>query len=387
MIQKTRNTFLNEKETQNRRYILYWMQASQRCEYNHALEYAVRKSNERKKPVIVFFGITDAFPEANERHYRFMLEGLKEVKQDLHRRGIEMVILYESPEEGVLRMAAEADLVVVDRGYLRIQREWRKSAARRLDCPLIQIESDVIVPVGEASPKEEYSAATFRPKIKKKWDAYLVPLREHHPKYSSLNLPFPSFDIDDVDKAVSMLQIDRSVSGKEHFHGGTRQAKKLVSVFIKDKLHGYEQHRNDPSQDFVSHLSPYLHFGQISPLYVALQVMKIDDPGSRAFLEELVIRRELAINFVYYNPLYDTYEGLPEWAMKTLDVHREDSREYILLGGARRSEVSRSLLERSPEGNEDSGQNARLYADVLGKEDSGMEQRPGNGVPDDDLPE
>lgn len=329
MIQQTRITFLNEKRIQDRQYVLYWMQASQRCEHNHALEYAIRKANERNKPVVVFFGITDVFPEANVRHYRFMLEGLIEVRQTLHQRGIKMVIRYESPEKGVLRMSAGADMVVVDRGYLRIQKAWRMFAAERMDCPLIQLESDAVVPVEEASPKEEYAAATFRPKIKKKWDAYLVPLRENNPKHSSVNLDFFSFGIDDVDDAISNLRIDRSVSGTGHFRGGTKEAKKLLRVFIRDKLLRYEDLRNDPSLDFVSHLSPYLHFGQISPLYVALQVMKTDGPGSHAFLEELVVRRELAINYIHYNAQYDAYEGLPEWAIKTLNTHRTDTREYI----------------------------------------------------------
>ena len=98
MIQKERIKVLNKKGMKKGTFVLYWMQASQRTEYNHALEYAIVKANELRQPVIVFLGITDHFPEANERHYDFMLEGLREVKQSLEKRGIQMVILHKSPE-------------------------------------------------------------------------------------------------------------------------------------------------------------------------------------------------------------------------------------------------------------------------------------------------
>jgi len=169
MIQKERIRALNEARVQKGKYVLYWMQASQRAECNHALEFAILKANELRQPLIVFFGITDQFPEANERHYTFMLEGLKEVKDSLKKRGIQMVILHESPEVGALRLATRASLAVVDRGYLRIQKAWRNDASKKIDCPLIQVESDVVVPVEEVSPREEYSAATIRSRSRRSW--------------------------------------------------------------------------------------------------------------------------------------------------------------------------------------------------------------------------
>ena len=123
--------------------------------------------------LVVFFGITDRFPEGNERHYTFMLEGLRDVKRSLEKRGIRTVIQHTSPEQGVVQFAKGASLVVVDRGYLRIQKEWRNKAASLIDCPLIQVETDVIVPVEETSSKEEYAAATIRSKIHKKLDHFL----------------------------------------------------------------------------------------------------------------------------------------------------------------------------------------------------------------------
>jgi len=329
MIQKERIQFLNKKEMKKGKYILYWMQASQRAEYNHALEYAILKANALYQPLIVFFGITDHFPEANERHYFFMLEGLREVKESLEKRGIQMVIRHQSPERGVLPLAQKASLAVVDRGYLKIQKAWREDASKRMDCPLIQVESDVVVPVEEASPKEEYTAATIRPKISKKLKSFLVPLKEHDPAVASLSFDLNSFDIDDLEKAISKLPIDRSVQRVNSFHGGIREAKKHLQVFLEKKLDHFAELRNDPTLDYLSHMSPYLHFGQISPLYIALKVSKTDSPGKWAYLEELIVRRELSMNFIFYNETYDSFKGIPEWAKKTFKTHQRDKRPYL----------------------------------------------------------
>ena len=97
MIQRERITLLNREPPGRGRYVLYWMQAAQRERYNHALEYAVERANDLNKPVVVVFGLTAAFPEANERHYRFMLEGLRETQEALRDRGIPMVVQAESP--------------------------------------------------------------------------------------------------------------------------------------------------------------------------------------------------------------------------------------------------------------------------------------------------
>ena len=328
MIQKERIKALNKKEVKKGAYVLYWMQASQRAEYNHALEFAIIKANELRQPIIVFFGITDDFPEANERHYIFMLEGLKEVKQSLKKRDIQMVILHKSPEMGAVQLAKKASLVVVDRGYLKIQKEWRNYAANRMDCPLIQVESDVIVPVEETSPKEEYAAATLRPKIHKKLNHFLIPLKQTDPVIDSLSLDFESFAIENIDKALSKLRIDRSVKKVDSFHGGMKEALKYLEVFLEGKLDRFPELRNDPTLDYLSQMSPYLHFGQISPLFIALQVKKTKSPGIEAYLEELIVRRELSMNFAFYNEKYDSFEAIPEWAKKTLKAHEKEKRLY-----------------------------------------------------------
>jgi len=241
-----------------------------------------------------------------------------------------MVIQHTSPEQGVVQFAKGASFVVVDRGYLKIQRAWRDAAASRMDCPLVQVESDVIVPIEETSPKEEYTAATIRSKIHKKLDHFLCPLKEVDPVIESLSLDFDSFDIDDVEEAVSRLHIDRSVKKVSCYRGGSGEAKKHLRLFLRDKLDRFPELRNDPTVDFLSHMSPYLHFGQISPLSIALTVSQTQGLSKEAYLEELIVRRELSMNFVFYNGQYDSFEGaIPQWAQKTLKAHQKDKRPYL----------------------------------------------------------
>jgi deoxyribodipyrimidine photo-lyase len=329
MIQPERIKLLNRRPVRSRKYVLYWMQAAQRAEYNHALEYAIEKANELNKPLVVVFGLTDDYPEANLRHYYFMLEGLAETKKALAAKGIQMVIRQQSPDTAAIELARDAALVVVDAGHLRIQRKWRSDAARKIECAFYQVETNLIVPVEEASVKEEFSAGTFRPRITSKLDRYLLPLKHKKPKRDSLGLKFDSFDIRDLNKAASALRVDQSVRKVQNLHGGTSQARRHLRSFLKNKLDRYDDLRNNPALDYLSHMSPYLHFGQISPLYIALEVIKTNSPGKDAYLEELIVRRELSHNFVFYNDKYDSFEGLPPWAKRTLNFHRRDKREYI----------------------------------------------------------
>ena len=329
MIQPQRILHRNNKAIQNRKFVLYWMQTAQRSDYNHALEYAIVQANQQKKPVLVAFSITDDFPEANERHYAFMLEGLKETQAALAKRHIQLVILHGRPEDTIPPLAKNADLLVTDEGYLRIQQQWRDVIAEIADCRVCEVTTNLIVPVEETTDKENFSAGTLRPRIHKQLDTYLVPLKHTKPKCSSLGLKFKNFDISDIKKALKKLKIDRSVKASPFLTGGTSEAKKRLAFFIKHKLDDYADKRNDPMLDCQSNLSPHLHFGQISPLYVTLEVMKTNSPGKDSFLEELIVRRELSHNFVYYNRRYDEYDALPAWALRTLNFHARDKREYI----------------------------------------------------------
>jgi deoxyribodipyrimidine photo-lyase len=327
VIQDERLKPLNSQPVRQGQYVVYWMQSSQRTEINHALEYAILKANELSQPLIVFFGLTGNFPEGNARHYHFMLQGLREVRISLKERRIFMVIQAIDPPAGIAVLAKKASMVVVDRGYLRTQRDWRYEAAMNIECSLVQVESDIIVPVEEASGKEEFSAATLRSKLKRQFIKYLKPLDQYEVKLSSLNMDFDSIHLEDFDQVISGLKVDQSANPVTIYQGGTSQANKHLEKFLQSCLHRYSEEHHDPNSDVQSNLSAYLHFGQISSLHIALKALEHAGPGSESFLEELIIRRELAINFVFYNPAYYTFAGLPDWSKKSLIVHSEDARE------------------------------------------------------------
>ncbi len=329
MIHPERIRPLNSKPLARGHFVLYWMQASQRVECNHALAYAIDRANELRLPLVVFFGLTEFFPEANARHYVFMLQGLAEVEHTLRELGVRLVVRRGSPEKEVLEVAEKAALVVVDRGYLRLQRQWRAYAADRLPCLLLQVESDVVVPVEVASNKEEYSAATLRRKINRYLVEFLKPLAPRQPRIASLGLDMEGISVADPKAVCASLAVDRSVPPSTLFRGGTAEAKHRLHLFMEQKLDRFAELRNDPATDCLSHLSPYLHFGQISPLYIALQVQATGSPGAAAFLEELIVRRELSMNFVFFNPQYDAFAGLPAWAQRSLTKHRDDPRSYL----------------------------------------------------------
>lgn len=327
-MQEERVKRLNFNKVRQGDYVLYWMQASARAEYNHALEYAVMQANNLGKPLLAFFGLTSEYPEANLRHYQFLIEGLRETQYRLKGRGVDLVVQQVSPDQGAIRLSKGASMIVTDRGFLRTQREWRRSVAEKVSCPVVQIESDVVVPVETASPREEYAARTIRPKINRVLDRFLDPLESEELRKKDVNHDFQSLDLTKPSEVVSQLKTDTSVSPIKFFKGGTSQAKKLLEDFVKNKLEGYAELRNDPTSDYVSNMSPYLHFGHISPLYIALNITVIDSPGKEAYLEELIVRRELAFNFVHYNPNYDSFKGLPDWCKRTLMEHGKDPRKY-----------------------------------------------------------
>lgn len=329
MIHEDRIAALNDQPIRRGRYVLYWMQASQREHYNHALERAVERANELSLPTLVCFGLDDTYPEANARHFAFLLQGLAETAKALAERGIGFVAHKGSPPEVALALAPGAAMVVCDRGYLRHQRQWRDRLADEAPCAVEQIEADVVVPVESVTDKAEYAARTIRPKLHRLMNAHLQPLRRRpvkHPWQGTLD----GLDLSDPHRVLAGLDVDRSVKPSERFIGGTSEGERVLAEFIAGRLGRYADQRSDPSLGIESHVSPYLHFGQLSPVWIALQIKQAGPgPSVEGYLEELIVRRELAINYVQFVPRYDRYEALPDWARRTLARHADDERPYL----------------------------------------------------------
>ncbi|MCF7913077.1 MAG: deoxyribodipyrimidine photo-lyase [Candidatus Cloacimonetes bacterium] len=312
-----------------RKYILYWMQQAQRVRYNQALNNSIELANQRNLPLIVCFIVT-SYPEAHLQHYRFMLQGIKEVETALLEKNIRFILRKGDIVQEVVKLAENAEILVMDRGFLRIQREWRKTIQKQISCPSRIIDTDTIIPVLAVTDKAEIAARTIRPKIKKILPEYLVEIPD-----IPLNHNLGNHFLQQQDVLSNLAVFNSFLTGNEgeaFFQGGYAKARIALEKFISEKLALYPQLSSDPSSDICSHLSPYLHFGQISSLEIALDINAAEaaQPARDAFLEQLIIRRELAVNFVWYNPGYDEYEhSVPQWAQSSLDLHKNDPHEYL----------------------------------------------------------
>ncbi|MGF1632997.1 MAG: deoxyribodipyrimidine photo-lyase [Phycisphaerae bacterium] len=313
-------------------YVLYWMQASQRTRYNHALEYAVGQANDLGQSLLVCFGLMDDYPEANLRHYHFMVQGLADVETSLKRRDIKLVVKHGHPAEVALHYGKRASVIVVDQSYTRWPRRWYEKVADEAKVRLVQVESEIVVPVESASVKQEHAARTIRPRIQRQWDKFIAPVE--HGKVNKSSLPLHEtgdVDLSDAARACAKLKLDTSVPASPMFNGGETEAQKLFDAFLEARLNGYATERNEVSENKHSFMSMYLHFGHISPVELAVRVRetKQGKPDDRDnYLEELIIRRELSKNFTWYCPHYDSYENIPGWAKKTLAEHRNDERPH-----------------------------------------------------------
>jgi deoxyribodipyrimidine photo-lyase len=309
--------------------VLYWMQRAQRGTDNPALDVAVRAANLLGKPAVVFFALKPSH-SANLRHYAFLVQGILDIAEALKRRGIGFV-LRRSPEHSLQRLCEELRpaFVVGDESPLRAAESRRQRAARKLRVPFWTVDADVIVP-SKLLGKAQYAARIIRPRLSKLLERFLVPCRDPKAKVvwkkprALSSLP-PGSDL------LRGWPINRSVQAVRVFRGGSGEAQRLLKEFVQCKLASYPRVRNHPEDDGTSRLSPYLHFGHIGPNTVALAVARANAPkaAKEAFLDQLITWRELAVNFVRYNPNYDNFECAEPWAHRTLAEHGGDLRPVL----------------------------------------------------------
>ncbi len=304
--------------------IIYWMSRDQRVQDNWALLYAQELARKHNTTVQVVFCLVPTFLEATLRQYDFMLRGLREVEGDLRSLSIPFSVVLGSPGEAIPEFLdrARAGALVADFSPLRIYDQWKEMVKKKISIPLFEVDAHNIVPCWQASPKQEFAARTFRPKILSQLPEFLEPFPALKKQIAFLSTPT------DWDMVERTLQINRDVTPVEWITPGERAAEHSLSNFISKKLSAYESSRNDPAIDGQSNLSPYLHFGQLSAARIVMEVRKHhpSSPSSTAFLEELVVRRELADNFCFYNKKYDTAAGFPAWATESLQKHKKDER-------------------------------------------------------------
>ena len=309
--------------------VVYWMSRDQRSVDNWALIYAQKQAILRKCPFTVVFCLVPDFLSAAPKHYQFMLEGLTTVAVDLLSKSIPFVLLSGPPSDVLPRYLNENEvsLLVTDFDPLRIKQAWKKQILEQTRVRIEEVDAHNVVPCWEASPRQEFGAYTLRPKIHRLLPEYIepFPLIVRHPYSETTNAPVP------VDLHVlTQLSGEKSSPAAYNIPSGQIAGMDRMSHFIENGLEPYDEKRNDPSFDGQSNLSPYLHFGQLSAQRILLAIAEsnVIRRAQDVYLEELVIRRELADNFCYYNANYDNIKGFPAWAQETLEKHRHDERPY-----------------------------------------------------------
>ena len=318
------------------RYVLYWAQMNRRAAANHALAYAIDLANRLGVPTLYYEGLTCTYPHANDRLHRFILENVPDTAEDLKRLGIGYTFHLRrrrtDPNDTLYQLSKDAAAVVTDDYPTFIARQHNASVPKRLEIPYFVVDSSCIVPMNRLE-KREYAAYTIRPRIHRILDQYLRPfempiatkrwknLAPHHTEVTAAN----------IDSLIAACDIDHSVKPSTTYRGGSRRAHQLLAHFVERNLSRYAGNRNEPSAHATSDLSSYLHFGNISALEVALAVK--DHAAANGliadeYLEELIVRRELAFNFAKYTDDPATIENLPNWALATLAKHDRDPRDF-----------------------------------------------------------
>ncbi|MBC7899716.1 MAG: deoxyribodipyrimidine photolyase, partial [Saprospiraceae bacterium] len=274
----------------------------------------------------------------SDRLHTFILEGVEEKRKAFEKLGIRYLFYLQKdkndPKQTVAKLAKDAALIVTDDFPCFIIPGHNKTISEKAKVPVYAVDSNGIIPMSKFE-KEEYGAYTIRPKIKKILDKYLKPLQEEKVDLKSLELkldcPETIVTAENIAKLVGECDIDHSVKASRVYQGGTMNGRKRLKKFVKEILSEYDAARSKPDVDGSSRLSSYLHFGSLSPLEIALAVQDADAPreSKDAYLEELIVRRELSYNFTRHNPKYDSLESLPAWVHKTMREHAGDERQFI----------------------------------------------------------
>lgn len=316
--------------------VLYWMSRDQRVQDNWALIYAQKLALKRSVPLMVCFCLVPKFLDATIRQFGFMLKGLREVEQELQKLKVPFSLLMGMHKEQIpLHVSSHAvSAVVCDFSPLKVPMGWVTDVGRDLEkssVPLVQVDAHNIVPCWLASDHLEYAARTIRPKIHAKLPEFLVkiPALVEHP------YPPPKSTYTQVDWAAAdaSLQVDRTVEEVSWAIPGYKGGMAVLEDFCTRRLKDFHSGRNNPNLSALSNLSPWFHFGQISIQRSILRVKECQSaatkPSVDAFVEEAVVRRELADNFCFYNPKYDSLDGASGWAQETLRLHEGDKREHL----------------------------------------------------------
>lgn len=330
---------LNEAaDRKNAQYVLYWCQMNRRADSNHALAHAAEEANRRRLPLLVYEALTCDYDQASDRMHTFVLEGVEEQQRRIEALGAGYCFYLRKrrtdANDILYRLAENAALVITDDYPTFIAARHNSRVPARIGVEFRAVDSSCVVPMNHFT-KREWAAYTIRPKIHKVLREHLKPVPPIELQHR-WRLPRPEWHKMVTEKTIPALvaecEISHSVRPSISFTGGRLAAEKQLHTFLAQRLRRYGDEKNSPTNHVTSDLSPYLHFGQISSLEVALAAegyAEAHGVNAASFLEELIVRRELAFNFVKFCPQYDSVEALPEWVQITMRKHADDRRDYL----------------------------------------------------------
>lgn len=295
-------------------------------------------------PVVAAYHLEPGFSGGELRQHDFKVKSLRLFARGLEKLGIPLFVeTGERPHRKVAERAnvLDAAAIVTDFSPLRRPRRWVEEVSRAARCAVLEVDAHNIVPPWVASDRREPYARTLRSKLAGRIPEFLVPFPK--PKAPA---PFTGdWPKTDWDALLKDPRLDHTVLPVGWAEPGAAAGRHRLATFVRYRLDRYAHDRNDPNKEAQSGLSPYLHYGLVAPARAALAVLEAagrsarqavhpqknaaaDHDGAAAFLEELIVRRELAENFCFYEPKYDSVEGFPEWAQKSLARHRADDRTH-----------------------------------------------------------
>jgi deoxyribodipyrimidine photo-lyase len=346
------------------RYVLYWMTAARRLGWNHALEQAVDWSSLLGRPLLVLEALRCDYPWATARTHRFVIDGMADNAAACAARRV-AYHPYVEPAPGAGRglleaLAAQACVVVTDDSPAFFLPRALEAAAERLTVRLDAVDSNGLLPV-RAAGRAYATARDFRRFVQKSFDPADAPAADplaEAPHAAGGAVPaevarrWPAAVLPALRAAggLAALPLDHEVAPVAGMNGGAAEAAARLRGFVASRIDGYGEGRNDPATPRTSGLSPYLHFGQLSPYAVFDAVAGAEGwtpaklaprpngaragwwgmrAGAEAFLDQLVVWRELGLNGAVFLEDYDRYDSLPQWARTTLAEHAADVRPAL----------------------------------------------------------
>ncbi len=318
-------------------FVLYWMRTAVRVDENPALDVARIIADEHGLPLLVYHGLSENYQYASDRHHTFILQGARDVERQLAKLGISYAFHLATPADRgshLITLASKAAVVVTEEMPVDPPRRFLDAIVKDIQTPIVCVDTACVVPMQLVkrpyTRAYQYRSATkklYAERLTRDWPEINRPTM----RFETDSLPFAAVDLqtESIAELVSRCEIDHAVGPVVDSVGGSTAGYRRWNQFKFKGLSSYGRRRNNALVDGVSRMSPYLHYGMVSPFRIAREAAQIDNAGSEKYLDELLIWRELAYAFCFHRNDHDQWSAIPDWARQTLESHAGDHREQV----------------------------------------------------------